>query len=187
MEYYFKTHFSLDPEVLGFLKTIIHDENILFHHLIALTFKYFPDIDFDETLYSRYMNGNKRHWLVRFYMIRWLYENNKIHLILISESDENYFIQREINNYKFISSNDSSFKKIYSSQLLKSKTPLISLQGLYFLFNSHQYSFNLKADVEYNDYINFIITKQPSNIIHYTLKNDWNIPNPEKFFIELGA
>ncbi|RDC61943.1 reverse transcriptase domain-containing protein [Adhaeribacter pallidiroseus] len=180
--FYFKKHFALDKDVIYFLESLINDEHILFHHLIALIFKHFPDIPFNESIYSRYINGNHRHWLVRFYMVRWLFQNNKIELILISNSLDNYFIERELNNYKFIISKDPSFRKFFATKLLENKNNLISLQGLYLLFSDVAYIVGLKYNSDQNDYIRYILTKQPLDIIHHTLKDKWGIMNPEAFF-----
>jgi hypothetical protein len=180
--YYLKRHFSKDTEIKNLIKQIINDENILFHHLIALVFKYFPETDFDEKIYNRYAFENHRHWLVNYYMVSWLFKNGKKELILADTNEKNHFIQRELNNYKFISSNDKSFQRIFSTKLLESKSELIALQGLYLLFNDFALSIGLKQSSEQNDYVKYILTRQPQDLINFYLKTNWNIAGPETFF-----
>lgn len=180
--FYLKKHFAKDKDVLSFVESILTDENILFNHLVALCFKYFPDYPFNEKIYTKYTFEKHRHWLVNFYMVSWLYHNNKKELILTDTNTDNYFIQRELNNYKYISSADTSYRKIFSSKLLENKNGLISLQGLNLLFNNPSLFFGFKTSNDHNQFIKYIFTKQPSDIIVHTLKNDWQIDNPETFF-----
>jgi hypothetical protein len=180
--FYFKRHFSQDPEILYFVKQIINDENILFHYLIAVTFKYFPNLPFDENVFNRYTVVKHRHWLVNYYIIGWLHCNNKKEIILTDNNSTNYFIQRELNSYKYLSSSDSIHKKIFATRLLEDKNPLIALQGLNLLFNNPASLVGFKVANTYNDYVKFIFTSHPSDIINYTLKSEWEIESPETFF-----
>jgi hypothetical protein len=180
--FYFREHFSKDAGVQILLQKLINDEHILFHHLVALIFKFFPDIPFDEKVYHRYTVETHRYWLVNYYIIRWLHENGKKDLIMMDYNSENYYIQRELNNYKFISTKDSVARKIFSTKLLNSRNSLLALQGLNLLFHNPFSSLQLKVNTEQNDYVRFILTEQPSDIIHHTLKTEWNIANPETFF-----
>lgn len=88
--FYIKKHFSDDKEVNLFLTNILNDKNILFSHVIALVFKFFPEIEFNCNVYCEYFNQNQRHWIVQYFMIEWLYKNNKIEIINSLDS-ENYF------------------------------------------------------------------------------------------------
>lgn len=179
--YYFKRHFSDDFEVLNFLNKLLNDEDILFHHLIALILKNFPELPFNEKVYHRYTFEKHRHWLVNYYMISWLFKNDKKELIL-TDSNENYFIQRELNNYKFISSSDNTYRKIFSTKLLENPNSLLALQGLSLLFHDPILFNGFKITSDQNNYINYIFTKQPSDIIIHTLKNEWKIVEPNTFF-----
>lgn len=180
--FYLKKHYSKDSKILAFLNEILNDEDILFHHLVALIFKNFPELPFDETLYRRYSIEKHRHWLVNFYMVKWLFVNDKKELILTDTDNENYFIQRELNNYKYISSSDKSYRKIFATRLLDNKNPMLALQGLNLLFQDPVLFFRLKPSAENNQFIKYTFTKQPSDIIIHTLKNEWNITSPETFF-----
>ncbi|AOC93645.1 Group II intron-encoded protein LtrA [Flavobacterium anhuiense] len=180
--YYFKKHFAKDSEVLDFLKLMLNDEDILFHHLIALIFKNFPELPFDEKIYQRYNLEKHRHWLVNFYMISWLYHNDKKELILTDANTDNYFIQRELNNYKYFSSSDTTYRKIFSSKLLENSNPLLALQGLNLLFHDPILFKGFKTTSEQNSFIKFLLTRQPLDIIIHTLKYEWNINEPDTFF-----
>lgn len=180
--FYLKTHFSQDEKVLNFVQTIINDENILFNHIIALCFKYFPELPFNIEIYQRYTFEKHRHWLVNYYMINWLYQNDKKELILNSDFPNNQLLQRNLINYKFYCINDNDSRKILSLKLLQHNNDLISIQGLNLLFRT---SFNLNdiSNVNsLNHYIYYILQKQPTNIILHTLKEEWQIEEPESFF-----
>ncbi len=54
--FYLKKHFPEDQEVKIWLTNILHNENLLFYHVVALIFKIFPELEFDEYAYRKYMN-----------------------------------------------------------------------------------------------------------------------------------
>jgi hypothetical protein len=168
--------------VIQFLKLILNDENILFHHLVALIFKYFPELTFDEKIYERYTVEKHRHWLVNYYMVAWLHNNQKKELILTETNTENYFIQRELNNYKYITSTDKTYRKVFSTRLLENSSPLLALQGLSLLFQDPVLFLGLKSTSDQNSYVRYLFTNQPSDIIIHTLINEWRISTPETFF-----
>ncbi|WP_294275988.1 reverse transcriptase domain-containing protein [uncultured Chryseobacterium sp.] len=180
--FYLKSHFSTDIAVKQFVKNILSDENILFSHIVALCFKYFPEFPFDEKIYQFYTFEKHRHWLVNYYMVGWLFANEKKELLLTDNSTENYFIQRELNNYKYAISTDKSYRKIFASRLLESSNSMLSLQGLNLLFSNSLNLFNFKITKEQNQFIKYIFIKQPIDIIVHTLKNEWKIETPETFF-----
>ncbi|RZK22202.1 MAG: RNA-directed DNA polymerase, partial [Flavobacterium sp.] len=88
--FYFSKHYNIDDNVINFCRSLIKDENILFHHLVALVFKYFPQIPFDEEVYAFYNFQTHRHWLVNYYMVQWLYENDKKDVLLMSADADNH-------------------------------------------------------------------------------------------------
>lgn len=104
--FYLKKHFPNDADVKQFIGMILSDETILFKHLVALCFKYFPDYPFDERIYQVYTFEKHRHWLINYYMVGWLFANDKKELLLTDNSTDNYFIQRELNNYKYAASSE---------------------------------------------------------------------------------
>lgn len=181
--FYLRKHFATDKSVLSFVGSIINDENILFHHLVALCFKYFPDYPFDEKVYRTYTSEKHRHWLVNFYMINWLYQNKKNDFILGYTNTSNYFIQREVNSYKYILSSDSTYQKVFSQELMENSSPLIALHGLSLSSISISFLLGFNDNVRYNPFIRYILTNQSPDIIIDTLKKDeLKIEEPEKFF-----
>jgi hypothetical protein len=180
--FYLKKHFSNDSDVKKFVGNILGDETILFNHLVALCFKYFPNYPFDEKIYQAYTFEKHRHWLVNYYMVGWLFVNNKKELLLTDNSTDNYFIQRELNNYKYVSSTEKSYRKIFATRLLESSNGMLSLQGLSLLFNNPLNFFGFKTTKEQNQFIQYIFSNQPTDIIVHTLKNEWKIENPDTFF-----
>ncbi len=180
--FYLKRHFQNDAEVKLLIKNMLLDETILFTHLVALCFKYFPDYPFDERIYQTYTFEKHRHWLVNYYMVGWLFANNKNELLLTDNSTENYFIQRELNNHKYAVSTEKSFRKIFATRLLESPNGMLSLQGLNLLFNNPLNLLGFKTTIEQNQFIKYIFSKQPTDIIVYTLKTEWKIENPDTFF-----
>lgn len=180
--FYLRKHFANDGDVRQFIGNILLDETILFNHLVALCFKYFPDYPFDEGIYQTYTFEKHRHWLVNYFMVGWLYTNNKKELLLTDISTDNYFIQRELNNYKYASSAERSYRKIFATRLLENTNGMLSLQGLNLLFNNPINFIGFKTTNEQNQFIKYIFSKQPTDIILHTLKNEWKIDNPETFF-----
>jgi len=180
--FYLRKHFSKDNEVKKFINDILTDENILFKHLVALCFKYFPDYPFNDDIYQLYTFEKHRHWLVNYYMVGWLYANQKKELLLTDNSTENYFIQRELNTYKYLASNENSYRKIFATRLLESPVGMLSLQGIYLLFNNPFNFLGLKVTSEQNQFVKYLFSRQPTDIIVHTLKYDWKIDSPDSFF-----
>lgn len=178
--FYLKTHYEKDNEVIKFIGSIISDENILFNHLIALCFKCFSEYPFDEKVYRKFTSNKHRDWLVNYYMIYWLFKNNKKELVARKMPSENYFIQREINKYNYLYSKDSNYKKILIEDLLDNNDPMLSLQGINLLFENNFNGFT--TNNKQNEYINYIFRRQESDFIIHILKNEWEINNPEIFF-----
>lgn len=180
--FYLKKHFSNDVDVKQLIGNILSDETILFSHLVALCFKYFPEYPFDEKIYQTYTFEKHRHWLVNYYMVGWLFANKKKELLLTDNPMDNYFIQRELNNYKYAVSDEKSYRKIFATRLLENSNSMLSLQGLNLLFHNPLNLFGFKTTTEQNQFIQYIYGKQPTDIIVHTLKNEWKIENPETFF-----
>lgn len=182
--YYLKRHFSEDAEVKAFLNKIINDEDILFHHLVALVFKTFPELEFNEEVFERYVTNKNRNWLVRYYMVDWLFANQKHDLfeLLLIENRKNYFIQREINDCKFIISKDKTFKKLFTEKLLKSEDSLLAIQGLYLSFRNLNLFIRLNVNSNQNSFVKQILGGTIDDYICTTLKNKYRITNPETFF-----
>lgn len=177
--FYLRKHFSEDQEIKNWLVSILRNDNILFHHLVALIFKFFPDLEFIEDVYSRYRLGKHRHWLVEYFMFYWLYNNKKFELISSFNSD-NYFLNRESNNFKFIISQDSTYLKIFINSLLKHRDCLVALHGVYLLpiiLDSNDIDIS-----EYNEYIKYLISRDMTDYIKYILKDFFSILTPDSFF-----
>lgn len=177
--FYLKKHFSEDQEIKNWLIQVLADENVLFHHTIALVLKFFPDLEFVEDVYRRYMLDSHRHWLIQYFMLRWLYNNKKCELISY-HTFSNYFLRREANKLKFKISQDIIHTKIFVESLLKSKDSLEALQGIYSY--PEFYSLNNLNSPENNEYIKHIFSADMTDFISYTLKHSFLIPVPESFF-----
>jgi len=177
--FYLKEHFLEDQEVKRWLVNILLDENLLFHNLVALILKFFPEIEFIEDLYKRYMVNTTRHWLVQYFMFHWLYNNKKFELIT-SFSSENYFLNREAYIFKFRIYKDSTNLSILATSLLKNKDCLVALHGLYLYHLLPE--LNNPEMPDYNHYIRQIISQDPTNYIEHILKNEFLIENPRSFF-----
>lgn len=178
--FYFRKHFSEDEEVRAWLIAILRNQNLLFHHVVALIFKIFPDIEFIEDVYKRYFLSSDRHWLVRYFMLGWLYQNKKFELISSFQSD-NYFLNREANNFKLKISQDYMYLEMLIQSLLKDKDCLVALQGL----NIGFYQIVTSVDfiiVECNEYIRAIVSQDMTDYIKHTLKNKFDIFLSENFF-----
>lgn len=182
--FYFSKHFSEDSEVLKWLVEILHNDNILFHYFIGLIFKFFPEIDFFEDVYYRYMIKKSRHWIVQYFMLSWLYENKKYELIQNFES-ENYFLNREATSLKFKIMEDMISLKIIAKSLLKDEDCLVALQGAYCLPRHIFVStlFSNPNDSDYNHYIAHIISSENKvDYLQHILKQNFLIENSNNFF-----
>lgn len=177
--FYLKKHFSEDLEIRNWLINLLNDENLLFHHVVALIFKYFPDLPFMENIHKKYMRENHRHWLVKYFMIHWLYQNDKKEMIL-SDSTDNYFLNRELNSFKVEIAEDLTFRKLFATELLKNKDSLKALQGLY-LYPSLLLMDNEDSS-EINEYVRYILSNHIIDYINYTLSREFSITTPENFF-----
>ena len=119
---------------------------------------------------------------INSYLWKNKYLRLKKELLLTDNSTDNYFIQRELNSYKYASSTERSYRKIFATRLLENSNGMLSLQGLNLLFNNPLNFIGFKPSNEQNQFIKYIFSKQPTDIILHTLKNEWKIDNPETFF-----
>ena len=181
--FYLRKHFPEDEKVRCWLISLLLDENLLFQHISALILKYFPDLPFIEELYEKIMEGDCRNWLLRYFMIEWLYENKKYDLIRSYPHGSNYFIARELNKFKEYLITDDSTLNLFSKGLMESSDSLIALQGLYFLFGDLSNLTDEKIN-RYNSYIKYQYSNKITNYIQFSLKREFNIENPENFFRE---
>lgn len=177
--FYLKKNFSEDQEVKNWLVGILRNDNLLFHHIVALIFKFFPELDFLEDVYKKYMLGQHRHWLVKYFMISWLHRNKKNELISSFQSD-NYFLNREANSFKVLISKDSTYLEIYIKSMLKNRDCLVALQGIFLLPLIP--GSNDPDLLEYNEYIRHIICEDKIDYIKHTLKSEFLILVPDLFF-----
>lgn len=179
--FYLRKHFPDDEEVKDWLIKILHDENILFHYLIALVFKFFPTLEFMEDIYEKYIGDEGRHWIVKYFMLDWLYKNEKFELINSFHSG-NYFLNRESADFKFKIIQDQTYLDHFVKSILKSEDCLISLHGLYLsplLPEPSDIDFS-----KYNIYIQNIISGNMTDYINHTLKNEFFVSKHELFFNE---
>lgn len=177
--FYLKKHFSGDQEVKDWLINLLKDESILFHHIPALIFKFFPELDFIESVYKRYMLCKHRNWLVQYFMFRWLYNNEKSEIIQNFTSD-NYFLNRESNNFKYAIIKDVTYLEIFVKNLLKDRDCLVALHGIYLLPLIP--TIDESNILEYNAYIKHIISEETTDYIEDTLKSKFSILASNLFF-----
>ncbi|GJD22675.1 hypothetical protein RIVM261_076310 [Rivularia sp. IAM M-261] len=159
----------------------MRSQDILFPHIVGLIFKFFPDIEFMEDVCRRYFLGNDRHWIVRYFMFHWLY-NHKQYELIYSFNSDNYFLNREANSFKYIISTNYIYLEIFIKSLLKDKDCLVALQGLNFFISQRKIKANYLDVSDWNQSILSIFSKNETDYINHTLKNELLIPTPEKFF-----
>ena len=139
---------------------ILIDENLLFHYIAALILKVFPEIVFIPEVYDKYFRKKQRHWIVQYFMINWLYQNKKFEIIN-SLYSENYFLMREINNFKFKIIKDQEYSKIFIKSLLVNKDCLVALQGVY--LDPSIISRDSLDITNSNEYVRHIISQDTNN------------------------
>jgi hypothetical protein len=202
--FYLEKHFAEDVEVKNWLINILKNENILFPHIIALVFKFFPGLPFMEDVYIKYMYLEHRYWLIKYFMIHWLFNNKKFELIQ-SFNSNNYFLNREIINFKFRISNDPTYLKFFIKNLLENSDALVALHGfsllmlpsqseklfsLYNLYFSICYpelsndEFNAFDTNKHHGLIKYIASKERPDYIRSILKDEFSILNINLFFSE---
>ena len=170
--FYLSKHYYEDAETKEFLVNILLDDNILFNHIIALIFRFFPNIEFSDKIYRKHMLDDSRHWLTKYYMIPWLFQNLK-HEIISAYKTDNYFISRQCNAYKINTIQDHTHKNNVLESLLKSNDCLVALSGL-----SLSSCFVNIDDTILNDcnpYIKYIYSKDLNNYINFILKERFSI------------
>lgn len=181
--YYLKRHFYEDNDVRRWLIQILNQDEILFHHAIALILKYFPDISFSQKLYDKYSNKKHRAWLIKYFMIFWLYKNRKQELIFFKTTDENYFISRELNKINYYEYKDRDCQIGFIKQLLENDNTLINLQGIYLdFYNISLDAINLYKSLECNNHVKTILTKQRTDYVNHILNKYFFINCSQLFF-----
>ena len=112
-------------------------------------------------------------------MINWLYQNKKFEIIN-SLSSENYFLMREINNFKFKIIKDQEYSKIFIKSLLVNKDCLVALQGVY--LDPFIISRDSLDVTNSNEYVRYIISQDTNNYINHTLTHSLSIQSSQLFF-----
>lgn len=177
--FYLKKHYSDNPDVKTWLIEILRDDNILFRYIIALIFKFFPEIDFMEDVFKKYTQVKNRHWIVEYYILGWLYENKKFEIIN-NFSTSNYFVNRAVSDFKYKIIRDETYKKIFIKDMLKSQDCMIAIQGFYLLpvipkLDESDFS-------EYNIHIQRLASGEMTDYIGHTLRKHFRILNSNSFF-----
>lgn len=182
--FYLRQHFSEDETVREWLVELISNEDLLFQHIVALVLKYFPDLPFIESIYKKYVTQQNRHWLVNFFIVNWLRQNNKKEIItsdfILCKQADNYFVKRELNRIRYELSNDSSYKNMLLLSLLEDKDSMVSLQGIYIQPTAILRNTNISATT--NSYVRYISSEYKIDYIVHILKEKFSIGTPEKFF-----
>lgn len=179
--YYLRKHFSQDKEVQELLINILRNQDILFPHIVGLIFKFFPDIEFMEDVCRKYFLGTDRHWIVRYFMFHWLY-NNKQYELIYSFSSDNYFLNREANSFKYTMSKSYIYLEMLIKSLLKDKDHLVALQGLNLGIPQIKAKASYLNISDWNQSILSLFSKNATDYIKHTLKNEFSIITPEKLF-----
>jgi hypothetical protein len=179
--FYLRKYYSDDSKVKAWLISILRNKDILFHHIIALIFKNFPDIDYFDDIYELYMLNESRHWPVKYFMLDWLYENNKHSLIDFLQTD-NYFLKRKANAIKFKSPLDESYVRFHNEEYLKNTDPMLALQGLY--LNPFLITSNSSSSENYNRYILHILSRNYTSYLTEKMESNFSIQRASSFFEE---
>jgi hypothetical protein len=176
--YYLSTHFSNDSEVLDRLALFLEDENILFHYINALIFKYFSNIYFKHSIYQRYVKEHKNNWFVQYYMLDWIQENNKKDIIRLFES-QNYFVKIKESKLKSNLMEDKYVREDFLNTSLSDDDALIALHAHYELFHR---LYSIRSNQSHNIFVKAIVFNDKPDLITYLLSKEFKILYPESFF-----
>ena len=129
--FYLSSHFGDDEKVLSAIQDICTDPDILFRHQIALCLKYFPSLKLDKTFVEKKLKEESRHWLVKYYLVDWLFLNNRPDILedRFNPNDNEYFTSRklfEVNDfYKSTKDGYNDFLRMS----MESENPIISINA----------------------------------------------------------
>ncbi len=179
--FYLRKYYGNDKEIIDFLISIIQDPDLLYHHIIALIFKEFPDLPFNTALYHKYYVEGNRHWLIRYYMIEWLYKNGAQESIILRKED-NYFVNREINYRRFTSAKIKEVREIQVQGLILNLDGMTALQGIQLIASDFSLFKSIEPGSNYNPYIAGILTNQVDDYINHTINLFWEISYTKSLF-----
>jgi hypothetical protein len=181
--YYIKTHYEGDLDFLTWLNNQLKEDSILFQYIVALIFKNYPAIPFQSEIFERHYQKNKQFWLTKYYLLNWLFKNEKGELIKVLSKDENYFVNRKLDRLKVsLADKDRYTQKIILTELLKDKDEMLALQALYLTVGSFWFmGLRLQAD-DTNEYVKHILKSQKDDYINHVLQEKFGVDNSLNFF-----
>ncbi len=181
--FYFKKHYENDSEFCLWIEQHLKDTNILFHHIVALIFKNFPTFKFEEEIFEKHYLNNKQFWLTKYFLLDWLYKNNKLEILRVLNASNNYYVDRKLNSLRAKISHDDVVKKVLITELLRNKNEMIALQGLYIATTGFWFmQLNLSTNSSINPYVKNILLSQKDDYINDKLKDIFEIESSTVFF-----
>ena len=167
------------------LEKLLNEDIILFNYIISIIFKNFSTMEYDEKIFNRFWKKNERHWIVKYYLIDWLKNNNQNELLLQLE-ENNYFISRKLNETKLNILSTFSGKRQLIEKMINSNDDMIGLQAENYIFTlnllGNSLDFEEEINKSSNEYLKNIYEEVPKDYINYHLNNTFRIENSELFF-----
>lgn len=182
--HYFKTHFPADPRFVGWMVGTLQDDTILFHHIVAMIFKRFPELPFHESIYSKHAKPTGRFWLVRYYLFEWLRVNQKRELLRWTEIEDegSYYLERRLNLIQYEMLTDDVAKKAFIVRLLGHPNAMLALQALSFLVQDFWF---LAAEFKVGDlnpFVERVLNSKKDDFINDVLTRRFRVLNSINFF-----
>lgn len=178
--YYLVKHYKNDENIQSELVKLINGDTLLFQHVIALVFKEFKHIVFSQELFEKHYEENKSFWLIKYFVLDWLLENQQYELIQSLESTGVYYLDRKILKYKVqLTTSQPAVKSVIKKYLI-SPNNMLAVQALYYYFiKCWSYP---SAIPDINPFVNAIINQKRSNVISHILSQSYETTNADLFF-----
>lgn len=183
--FYLNKHYNDDSVVKSKIKEYLMSNKYIFDHVYAMIFKYFHNIDYDTSIFDMHYKGQDQYWLKKYYMLDWLYRNNKEHLIM-SLSDDVEIVNRRINYFKSKIVSDYDTRVLNMNKLIVSSNTIDALSAIYYYDNEFTVECIFKGTEEkgLNKFINNILKDEKVDFINDFFRSECNILNSNYLFNE---
>ncbi|MCW3785501.1 RNA-directed DNA polymerase [Plebeiibacterium sediminum] len=178
--FYLSKFFKNDEHVKAKMTELINSDSLLFQHIIAVIYRDFNHIPFDESLFDKHFEQNNSFWLIQYFLLDWLEANNEIELIKSIEASKFHFVNRKLLNLQSRYTSSKSAKQRVLKNALKNRDNMIALQAAYHYFMTTFSYPSIAPDT--NNFVNDIIKNTKSSYVKTTLKTKYAIIDENDFF-----
>lgn len=182
--YYLSKHYSNDELVLSALNKLLLSDSLLFQHIIAVIFRDFKHLPFNQELFERHFSENRSFWLIKYFLLDWLDENDESELLKSIRVTDFHLVNRKLLRLQVKYAKSLSAKKMRLKDSLSDKDDMLALQAAYHYFmNTFTYP---SPDDNTNSFVKDVLQKTRPNYIKNTLLAKYGITDENDFFNSSG-